>query len=462
MKKRIRGLLLFSLFLISCDVPKEINLNDCQGQECADLKITEEPENPSLEEPRRLDGFPNETLKTICQQEEWPPDCGLIPLPEGAEMCERCKSLFPGAASEPYHGSQKSSEIPSSSGIPSCGDKNDFFTVSHIPISDLQNIVPLGNLNPPGHTFPTNHVYFHLKGFTGVDSVSSAPAVAPGDILVTRIRSSEYAMKGKAIKDYKLDFTVCEEVKGYFIHLTSLSDKLLQNFGEPSDCEEYDTGGTHYRNCEKDLLSPIFVKAGEPIGTVGGSSDFGLADLRTPELTYANPERWYEEPLHRVCPLDYFASDVKARLKSLLGSYDDKRTMEPICGEVAQDMPGAAQGVWFVKGTSYTYPEDPHISLVHDNVDPSKRVFSVGNSMKLPSGTYYFTPKSSGLVNRDFKDVRADGNIYCYETEGRFSKSPFTILIKLPTPATLTVEKKDSYSCGNGPWSFSSYAEFER
>ena len=352
------------------------------------------------------------------------------------------------------------------SGIPSCNDKKELFTVSHIPISELQNIVPLGNLNPSGHTFPTNHLYFHLKGFSGDESSSNAPVVAPGNIWVTRIGSSEYTMKGRQIKDYKLDFRVCTEVRGYFIHLTSLSEKLLQSFAQPENCKEYDTGSIHYKNCEKDFyFSPISVAVGEPIGTAGGSSDFGLADLRTQELVYANPKRWYEDPLHRVCPLDYFTANIGVQLKSMLGSSDSKRTVEPVCGEVAQDKPGTAQGVWFVKGTSNTYPEDPHLALVHDNIDPLKGVFSVGTSINgLSSGTYSFNPANSGLVNRDFKDITADGKVYCYEAAGGRPYTQYVVVIlQLTSSTTLRIEKQNLNKCGNGPWTFSSnYVDFER
>lgn len=363
---------------------------------------------------------------------------------------------------------KRTGQQPQTSVFPSCGDKKEFFTVSHIPISELQNIVPLGNFNPPAHTFPTNHLYFHLKGFTGVSS-STASVVAPGDIWITRIGSSEYTMNGQQIKDYKMDFTVCKDVKGYFIHLTSLSAKLLNDFGQSSNCREYDTGGIRYKNCEKDFYStPIFVAGGESIGAAGGSSDFGLADLRTPELVYANTNRWQEDPLHRVCPLDYFTGEVRPQLKSLLGSNEVKRTIEPICGEVAQDKPGTAQGVWFVKGTTSTYPEDPHIALAHDNIEPLKGVFSVGTSMSktgLSSGAYYFNPKSSGLVNRDFKYVTADGNVYCYEPSDKFNNQrlPFTVIMQLSNPTRLIIEKQDSTNCGSGPWLFTSkYTEFER
>lgn len=412
-------------------------------------------------------------LASGCTQQQAPAPNASPPAASKATELSSVSIASPTPAKTQTEGKQTREEEPKhqqqTSRFPACGDKKEFFAVSHIPISTLQNIVPLGNLNPPGHTFPTNHLYFHLKGFSGDQSGSNAPVIAPGDIWVTRIGSSEYTMGGRQVKDYKMDFSVCEKVRGYFIHLTSLSDNLLQSLGQPGNCKEYDTGGVHYKNCEKDLYaSPIFVASGESIGAVGGSSDFGLADLRTPELVYANPKRWYEDPLHRVCPLDYFTGDMKEQLKPLLGSSSAKRSMEPICGEVAQDRPGTAQGVWFVRDTVSTYPEDPHIALVHDTVDPLKGVFSVGTSMSakgLNSGTYFFDPKVSGLVNRDFKDVIADGNIYCYDALARrFSgEVSMRMILKLTSPNTLQIEKQDAGACGSGPWSFSANnLEFER
>ncbi|MBI3027302.1 hypothetical protein HYY70_04250 [Candidatus Woesearchaeota archaeon] len=500
-KKRLFLLLVFSLVLIgSCNDPeaKEINLGNCKGRECVDFceqnlekcrafceqgieKCPEEvvamfeakiedaandDKGQPLKKPRSIDEITNEALKAICQQEEWPPDCNIIPIAQGKEMCKRCNIIL--SPSEQEHTKGYEQEAIPQSKFPSCGDKKELFTVSHIPISRLQNIVPLGNLNPSGHTFPTNHLYFHLKGFGGDESSSSAPVVAPGDIWITRIGSSEHTMKGRQIKDYKLDFTVCAEVRGYFIHLTSLSEKLLQSFAQPDNCQEYDTGGIHYKNCEKDFYySPMLVAGGESIGTAGGSSDFGLADLRTQELVYANPKRWYEDPLHRVCPLDYFTVNIVSQLKSLLGSSDVKRTKEPICGEVAQDKPGTAQGVWFVKGTTNTYPEDPHLALVHDNIEPFKAVFSVGTFLAANgpgSGNYYFDIKDSGFVNRDFKDVLTDGEVYCYDslTQRFGSKISKRIILQLTDPTTLRIQGEEASSCGTGPWDFDEAVEFER
>lgn len=124
-----------------------------------------------------------------------------------------------------------------------------------------------------------------------------------------------------------------------------------------------------------------------------------------------------------------------------------------------QDEPGTAQGVWFAKGARETYPEDPHLSLVRDNINPSKAVFSVGTSIpNLQTDKYLFDPRTTGEINRDFKDVKNDVKVYCYDV----GPSSVSIIIQLTSPTTLRIEKLGG-GCGGGPWSFgSSYADFER
>ena len=45
-----------------------------------------------------------------------------------------------------------------------------------------------------------------------------------------------------------------------------------------------------------------------------------------------------------------------------------------------QDLPGTAQGCWFLSGVSDTYPGDPHLALVRSNIYPARAVLLVGNS----------------------------------------------------------------------------------
>jgi len=47
------------------------------------------------------------------------------------------------------------------SDLPQCpSDLSGLLTVSMIDIEYLASLTPLGNSNPPGHTFPVDHVYF--------------------------------------------------------------------------------------------------------------------------------------------------------------------------------------------------------------------------------------------------------------------------------------------------------------
>ncbi len=223
----------------------------------------------------------------------------------------------------------------------------------------------------------------------------------------------------------------------------------------------------------------IEVQAGELIGTAGDDGnlalDFGIRDSRITPLEYANPSRLFSnqsgfDQFHLACAIDYYPPDKRDQLLARLGDYfgERPRTIEPICGEVEQDEPGTAQGKWYRAGTAVELsPEDPHLALVHDNVDPSRGVFSVGTSVPgLGPNAWFFAPQPSGGVNRDFSQVTADGTIYCYEPVGRSGRppsSPLVILLQMTSDITLRIEKRDAAQCGTGPWVFQSdYVDFER
>ena len=211
--------------------------------------------------------------------------------------------------------------------------------------------------------------------------------------------------------------------------------------------------------------------AGEGIGQA--VFDFGTYDKRIPAHQFANPKRWEhrEQMLHVVCALDYYNSPLKEQLKQRLGSAEQgvKRTIEPICGTVAQDVVGSAQGIWVNPGSGPIGPENNYLGLLHDNLDPRIPIFSVGElgaKVGLNYGTYTFTPASSGLVNREFKDIKSDSKIYCFETKPQSvhgsSKETVVILLTMPTPETVHLGKLNGQSCDSPPWEMKNYTEFER
>ena len=137
---------------------------------------------------------------------------------------------------------------------------------------------------------------------------------------------------------------------------------------------------------------------------------------------------------------------MKSQLESRLGNYDGSilRTVAPVCGEVSQDEIGTAQGIWVLKSADNLYPEDVNIALVHDHVEPGYGLMSIGTSL---SGSIYgykqkFIPQGSGFTNREFSDVTADGNTYCYD----LSMSG-VVLVKMNSADELEMDYQASASC---------------
>lgn len=366
-------------------------------------------------------------------------------------------------------GSDGGDDGGTTSNLPECGTE-PFFTVSPMSYDDIRGLVPLGNLNPSGHVFPSDHIYFYIKLTESGDATRTAKVYAPGDTTITSLYQSNNLTAGTT--DYSIYFSPCKEFQVYFLHVSSISETLESQVGsyDESSCTTSSTGGSTYRNCSKNV--EIKITAGDEIGTAGGASttslalDMGAYDARINPLDFVDPDRFWTssnnfDKLHVVCPVDYFADDIRDYLRSLFGNYDgsEKRTVEPLCGTITEDVENTAQGYWYVEGTTGVPSlEDPHLALVHDNVDPTTAAFSVGTSVTdLDSGVYTFEPASSGYTNRDFGEVTSDGNVYCFETAGNGPASTI-IIIQLTDSTTLKIEKKDGAACGTVTWEFTSNA----
>lgn len=349
--------------------------------------------------------------------------------------------------------------------LPACPGGNEIFTVSPLDPADFTGLVPLGNLNPPGHTFPTDHLYFYVRRQTPGDWATppaAVPVVSPGHLWITSVASSEHLSASPPYTDYTIEAQPCADVGIQFGHVEALDAGLAARLGPISgSCQQYSTGGQTYRNCRQAVN--VEVAAGDAIGTAGGvvgqnALDVGGWDLRTAPMAYANPTRLDGQRLHIVCPVDYFAQPVRDALRSRFGDYLGAvlRTAEPRCGEVMQDVPGTAQGKWYRAATP-TSPEDPHLALVHDNVDPTRAAFSVGTSVPgLGPGVLAFFPTSAGQVGRDFRDV-VPGSIYCWDLTGGRA------ILQLTSATALQLQFDAGASCGAGPWTLGPAAvAFER
>lgn len=343
----------------------------------------------------------------------------------------------------------------------SCGKDMAFFTESPIEMNRLTSIRPLGSLDPlGGHVFPVDHVYFFTNSQGGALNASRSGEVkvfSPGNVKVTRVAYIEY-WEGDTLvdKDYSIYFKPCREAEAAFYHVKTLSSTLMSQLEGKLNLVRAGATGQHTQS-RFEVKTDINLRTGELIGKAGGTFrsqalDYRMVDERIDSLTYANPDRWQKAQQHIVCPFDYYTESLKGQFMKLMGDGTKSRSESPLCGRIDQDIKGAAQGAWFAENTKETYPEDRHLSLVHDDIDPSKPVFSVGTSMEksgFVAGKYYFDKKSTGVVNRDFNEVNERGKIYCYQgLIGKWGdKLSKVVMLELVDDNTLWMETRVGLSC---------------
>lgn len=370
------------------------------------------------------------------------------------------------------------------SSLPTCGSKKELLTTSPIKLADFTHITPLGLLAPTAHVFPAPHLYLKIRTENDVpDGLPvEVPVYAPSDLTVTNVKFIEAANKPE-FNDGFVGFGVCKEFKVYFDHVKSFSPKIQEAYDKSriKQCSEYSLsyqspiGKVDYKLCQKKVS--VQLKAGDLIGTAGGGEgqkafDFGAVDKRVAPKQFANPDRWKSRNqwAYAVCPLDYFPSNLADQLKAKLGGDTSTGRVTGIdCGEVVQDQIGTAMGVWVAPGTVEIEHDPPHLALAHGFVEPQTLAFSMGDSAQsagLPKGLYTFTPTTDEtLVNRHFKNIKPDGQVYCFDTVDRYlpqSSAGVSILLTMPEAQNLEIQKLDSSKCGLGPWQMSQPAKFMR
>lgn len=332
------------------------------------------------------------------------------------------------------------------SNLASCGSSTALFTALPVPLDQIAGWVPVGAVNPPAHTFPTDHQYIYLTSFAA--GGSAVPLTAPGRMVITGARSVTYS-SGTVGADYSLEFMPCANVYADFGHIASLTPELLQQLGAfTQQCSTYSPNpGLTVQSCYTKPAN-ITVDAGAVLGATRGL-DLSLFDNRVAPLTFANASRWitnstHFDHFHVVAFSDYFAEPLRSTVRDLLGSFDGKtrRTVEPRGGTIATDVAGTAQGSWLAVGQP-TYPESPHLAITPDNVDPTRIVMSTGVSFTtLAPGAYIMTPVSTGLKNRAPSTITPGAAVYCWEIGYAATDKRGALLAQLTDATTLKVEAR--------------------
>ncbi|MAG60527.1 hypothetical protein CL619_01950 [archaeon] len=306
-----------------------------------------------------------------------------------------------------------------------------------VDMSEVYEISPIGNLGPPGHTFPTEHSFIHIGSY---ETNYNYDLFAPADVVITHVSKYPGSIDPW---EHTIYFALCKDVIGYYNHVKELSSEFEAILDE-YECEDWteQTEGS----CSKNVF--FEVEAGMLLGQVGanqGNFDFGLMDLRS-EHEYANPDRNGGRTPHITCAYKYYPNEMRDVFFDLIERDDEEQ-----CGNSAQDILGTLQGNWYYGDSlaSEGIGWDHYLAFVHDNEYPELQAVSVGGVFT-DSGVWYFEPQNSGTVNRNFAEILPGDEIYCYEAQDtdRWQETipEGKVLVQLASETELLIEKQ-SGSC---------------
>ena len=356
-----------------------------------------------------------------------------------------------------------SSVYDAQASLMSCGTNTSFFTAIPFEATRIGGWVPLGNLNPPAHSFPTDHQYIYLNGFSS-GAVPAIPLYSPGDVTILYAKVTRYIQGGTVPEDYGVGFSPCAQVNAEFSHVRTIAPAILAQIGPfDQNCSNYSPNpGVVVQGCYSRNVK-VAVKSGDVLGTAAGL-DLSFFDSRIARLVFANPARWQANPngidrFHTAPMSDYYAEPMRSVVQSMLGSYDGrvKRTIAPIGGTIATDVAGTLQGAWF-NPSQPTFPESPHLAIVPFNVDPTRIHVAMGTSQPgFLANEYYVSTASGPNINPNPAQVTPGAQIICYQFENQYGIA----LLQLSDATTLRFEGRDGQqrTCtSEQPWAFTASA----
>ncbi|MBA4421340.1 MAG: hypothetical protein C0391_09355 [Anaerolinea sp.] len=359
--------------------------------------------------------------------------------------------------------SEKSGILPDLGFFPVCPDNLDgILTAQLMDPQYISGLIPLGNINPPGHTSPVDHIYFDTM-YEG-----RIPLYAPADAWITHVTEILYQDDtGNYISsDFGLTYTLCKGLVLDLAGYTGISSRLREKLDEVrSECVYGINKIGHDKvegQCHYNVTIPVV--SGEELGyTQAEMKDNRLtlplevwaANYNVPARADVNWDFYNDDRYaHIMCLFDLYSGDLKDQYYQKFGYYDTKhkkeqanqepefiaRTIEPRCGQVNQDLTGTIQGMWYAgkPGERNLESQGKGLAFLHNNIDPTMAEISIGGTIMDPLAVL-FQPRHSGFVDREPSEVTADGNIYCFNTRDDKGK----VLVQLMDDHHMKVENQD-------------------
>ena len=272
-------------------------------------------------------------------------------------------------------------------------DNNDpdgelFFTVCPVDTAYISEASPLGNVNPPGHTFPSNHIGFYIRGGDFI------PVYAMAGGTITSLYYNEWS------DDYRIEISYSESVMYYLDHICNITSLVREGAAL----------------LPGDLLG--YAETGQ------GAFDIGVVNYSADNI-FIVPERYHEFYLYYDDPYEYFTDSIREILE-----LKNPRIGEPKGGKVDYDTDGTLAGNWFLEGTPLTWEASSYIyganqlAFVYDMYNASTLMIACGGTLEAAPFAYRVVGNSPDPV-----DVTISSGIIIYELEAFFFDC--TLLVQL-------------------------------
>lgn len=231
------------------------------------------------------------------------------------------------------------------------------FTVLPVSIAPGQTLTALGNLSPPGHVLPTDHVYFYdwdLARGGGQGSGAEVRSVympATGAVFLVLPQSNG---------ESKVMFRATSDFYFYLDHIVVSAPLAI---------------GT-------------IVQAGTQIGTTlpGSTVDLGAFDTSVPHSGFLSKDRYPVQTQSYVSPWKYFTPELQAQIYSHVYRAPTAPDKD---GKIDFGVAGTLAGDWFLQGMAADSSSGPYgwtrsVSFAYDYYDPSLPRISIGGTITSP------------------------------------------------------------------------------
>lgn len=271
-----------------------------------------------------------------------------------------------------------------------------------------QSVTALGNLNPPGHVLPTDHIYF----YDGDLSHNQPFGAEVRDVVMPATGAVIWMIKPSGT-DYKIMFRATQYFYFYLDHI------LLTR--EPKVGE--------------------ILEAGTKIGVTGKGSaiDLGAFDMTVSHTGFVDTLRYGGQTLHYVAPRSYFTPALQTEIDAHLYR---SPTASDKGGKIDYSIPGKLVGDWFLLGLPKDSSGGPYgwtrsVAFVYDYYDPTSVRISIGGTIG-PAGVW----RPADDAPRPETVTPASG-IVAYKLLSPFDPNfPYTavLLVQMTDPSTIKLE----------------------